>query len=343
MNRYLIATLVSLALPGLAVASPLLTDYSLYAGNQISLGNSVNVSSGMVGGGGNVVINGSAHLFGGVNAGNNVTLGLNGKIDGNVIANKVTVNGSAVIGGNLDAGQSTGTPVDLGQNAKVLGTVTRKAGTTLSTAATATVGASVVGTPATFAAPALPQATDFTAGGTNRNTASGVTTTLGAGSYHFVDLGGNNVLNLSAGNYYFDRLTTGGSTVFNFDLTNGAISLFIDGNVHLGNGLDVNLIGGNASQVYAETTGNWVQDGASEWFGTVYGSGASSDLSFGAGAKLTGAFYATHNLTIDGSGSVNLLALAAPTATGNVPEPSSLLLGAIAFGGLVMARRRKRA
>lgn len=341
MKRYLLCTALAIALPSLASAGPI-AGYSLYAGNLVHLGNSVNVNSGPVGSGDIVDLDGSVHLAGRLDAVGNVTLGNSAKVDGNVVANKVTMNGSAIVGGNLDAGQASGTSIILGQNAKVVGTMTRKAGANASTASGATFGASVVGTPATFTALALPPATSFGAGGASFNTGGGVTTTLGAGSYHFLDLGANNVLNLSAGDYYFDRLTTGGSTIFNFDLTHGAISLFITGNVHLGNGLDVNLTGGDASDVYAETKGNWVQDGFSEWFGTIYGSGADSDLSFGSNNTLTGAFYAAHNLSIDGNGAVNLVAYAPPATASNVPEPGSMLLGAIALGAMAVTRRRKR-
>lgn len=131
-----------------------------------------------------------------------------------------------------------------------------------------------------------------------------------------------------------------GSNIFNFDLSGGAINLYVTGNVNIGNHLDVNLIGGASSGLHAETKGDWSQDGFGEWFGTIYASGANSDLHFGQNSALTGSFLAAHNLSINGDSVVNLRE--APVGASAIPEPVSVLLAALGLAGLALSRRRPR-
>ncbi len=153
-------------------------------------------------------------------------------------------------------------------------------------------------------------------------------------------MGSTNILNLSAGSYYFDTWNIGGGTTINFDLTSGGISLFFNGDVDIGSNLNVGLINGDASDIYSETYGNWTLNGGGEWFGTIFGSGALSDIHFGSNDSLTGALFATHNLVFDGGSTANLLQ--ADYLTNNsVPEPGTLLLLGSGLLGLVAVGRKK--
>jgi hypothetical protein len=344
MKHKIIITTLGLLLAPFAAAEPV-SAFTAFGGNATFLGNGVTVHSGLVGsnnamtiggasdtvsimgagilnGGnsimasgnvtfnGNVSLGGSSHATGNINSGGNVDLGNSALVDGNVrAAGSVTLGGLAQVSGNVDAGKASGIAVTLGNNAKVLGTVTHLAGTTVSMGGGATVGANVIGPPAApvpYVAATLNAATSFGAGLGDTTKGGGQITTLAAGAYHNFNLGSNNTLNLTSGNYYFNAFSLGGGSTIVFDLSGGAINLFFDSNVNIGNNLDVTLIGGDALDIYAETKGDWSQDGGGEWFGTVFGSGASSDVEFGNGSTLNGSFIARVILRIGGASNMTL-------------------------------------
>ena len=294
---------------------------------------------------GNVGLGGGSHATGDVDSGGNVVLGTSAIVDGNVrAAGKVTLGGSATVGGDVDAGLATGIAIDLGTNAKVLGNATHKAGTTISIGGgSSSVGANIVGTPAApvpYVATVLPTPSVFSAGVTNVTKGGSQTTNLAPGSYNDIVLGSTNILNLSTGSYFFNTWDIGGGSTINFDLTSGGISLFFTGNVGIGNNLNVVLLNGDASDIYAETYGDWTLNGGGEWFGTIFGSGVGSDVHFGNNNSLTGAIFATRNLDFDGGSTANLLQ--ADYLTNNsVPEPGTLILLGSGLLGLVLVGRRK--
>ena len=340
MKPTILLSALAALVPAFASAAPI-SSFSMFGANSTQIGADSTINSGFVGSNANVELVGGVLVKSNVYGGGDVSLGQSAVVNGNVIAgDRVTMNGSSLVKGNVDVSHASGSAATLGANSRVDGTITRNTGTSMTVSGTASYGSAVAGTPAPFNPVALPGASVFSAGGADVIKLGHESTTLAAGSYDKINLGAYNTLNFTAGSYYFNSLQVDGHNTFNFDLSGGAISLYFTGNVNIGNYLDVVLTGGDASDLYAETKGNWTQDGFGEWTGTIFGAGAASNLNFGQYSTLTGSFIAAHNLSIDGNSVVNLGE--APVGAGSIPEPASVLLSALGLAGLALSRRRPR-
>jgi hypothetical protein len=306
---------------------------------------------------GNIVFDGNVSLDNGhvvngdIHSGGTVFTGDNSTINGNIVAGgQVIIGNGSSVNGNVDAGINAGVAVSLGNTVSaVTGTVTHKSGTTITDPGAVSVGGNVIGTPATptdYTTTVLPTATVFAAGTTDIITGNFATTTLLpqsalAAQYDDIFLGPNNIVNLTAGTYRFDTFIADNNLTMNFDVTAGGINLLFAGNVNIGSNLIFNIVGGNASDIYAETKGNFVTDINAQLKMTIFGSGASSIISTKAGANVTGALWAVNQVNIDNASTINFLLhdKFAPTA---VPEPSSLALVGAAFFALAGYLRKSR-
>jgi len=211
--------------------------------------------------GGLVRVKRHVHVGGDVRAGSWVRLG----------------HGSA-FAGNIDAVED----VTVASGASVFGTVTHPSSSNLYNHGM--VGGEVLGTPLAPILPGLPDATAFSAGGGSLFVHRGHSTVgLTPGSYDVLRIGTGNVLELTAGDYYFNSFTLRSGKV-HFDVSDGAIHVFVQGDVRIGHGRDARVIGGEPGQVWFETHGNFNKPGGT-WVGGVFA--PFGTISFGNGSNPT--------------------------------------------------------
>mgnify|MGYP002622145728 CR=1 FL=1 len=190
---------------------------------------------------------------------------------------------------------------------------------------------------------ALPTPHSFSSGGADLFLNSSEDAMLAPGSYGTLTMVGGNDIDLTAGDYFFDKITMSGNTVnFNFDTSGGPISIFVKGSVRLNypnmaiNGVGYNDVDpADVGQVYWEVHDAFTADGA-EMLGTVYT--PYGDLTLNRGSRATGRLIAGHDFLSDG---LTFVAGSASPAV-LVPEPSSLVLAAAAAAalGVIVSRRR---
>jgi hypothetical protein len=100
-------------------------------------------------------------------------------------------------------------------------------------------------------------------------------------SYNKVVAGMKSKLEFKEGNYYISNLTINRNSKLVFDLSDGNINIFVNGDVKIGNKLDLFIKLNDkeknfeavdselASSVYFEILGEFYADNPSGWFGTI--------------------------------------------------------------------------
>lgn len=294
--------------------------------------------------GGSVSLGQNSTVLGSVHSGGSVSTAQNVTVNGDVVAaGAISIGNGNNIGGDVHGGGS----VVLGNNVNVGGTAL--AGGAVAVGSNVSVAGVVNGAPApTPLAPpviALPEANSFTAGGANKTVGNGGTLSLLADTYGALTVANNGFVSLSGGEYFFDSMTFGNNGVLELDLSLGAIIINIVGNLSIGNGFDIVLLGGDATDVLFEVHGNAAIGNGADWFGTLFA--PDGKISFGNDADITGAIYgdivqignnsrfsyATSSILFGGAGGPG-------PAPAEVAEPAAL--GVLGLGLLAIGIRRGR-
>lgn len=121
--------LTSALLSSAALASPIITDFSVYGGQQVTVGAGSNVATGLVGvGATGIVINGGGTVAGDIHSLGTVNVNNNAAVGGSIFASgtgtgAVTLGGAATVGGDIHSagGVSLGTNADVSGNLRAGG------------------------------------------------------------------------------------------------------------------------------------------------------------------------------------------------------------------------------
>jgi hypothetical protein len=275
--------------------------------------NSFATVSGVAGGGSLSVSGGFDTINGPVSFNHDVSLGTFGVINGNVAAGgNVTVNGT--INGNVAYGGT----LNQGPFGTINGTTTQVPGIM------------------PYSPTKVPAADKFTAGGADVNVPTFASQTLAPGSYGALTLGtspfGDSTLTLTAGNYYFNSITSEGDfNNLNLDLASGAIHIFVTGDINLGGAFTTEVNGAPASgadsslarEVLLETHGNVNGSGfftTTTFFGTIFTPNGNISTGFDShfiGSLVAGGSINSTSTSVEGEAYKGFAA---------TPEPSSLAL-----------------
>jgi hypothetical protein len=300
-----------------------LNDFAVFGEKGVHVGAGSDVKGGLTGSNTLITMNGASSIEGAAGAG--TFTAANGiKSFGDILYDgNVTIGSTGNIYGDINA---DGT-VKIGSGTDVYGNVIATGNITVGSLAIVHGTKTPNGSPAVYTPFTLPSATNYTAGGANITKASGITTALAAGTYGNLNLGLNNVLKLSAGNYYFDSLKLGSGTDIQFDLTNGDIFLYVIGDVTWGNGIDSFKVGGG--EVHTELHGKWAMGGAGNYYGTVFA--PFGDIHISNGSVFEGALYSGAIVDLEHDVTINFVP---------APEPLTLtMFGAGILGALRLRRK----
>ena len=296
-----------------------LTDYVLFGNTATVVDKDVTVADGLVGSNGDVWID-TATTTQGVEGGGELNVHEEAVVHGPIVFNDaVNIDEKATVHGNVDASGA----VLIGSEAVVDGDVTSADAVAVESDATVSGVVTEFGLPRTFTPVALPSASVIVTDPANDIlTTQGVTTLLLPGSYGDLSLSGQNVLNLSAGEYHFDSITIGEGLQLHLDASGGAsgeVAIFVTGDVSIGSGLDVVLVSSHAQDIYLETHGDFYLDKNSDWMGTIYA--PTGDIHIDTDVIMIGAAYSGSTVTIDKNASLTHAPATRLTGVSDVDPP----------------------
>ncbi|MDB5225503.1 MAG: exported protein of unknown function [Candidatus Adlerbacteria bacterium] len=209
---------------------------------------------------------------------------------------------NAHVSSGLTGGNSK---IDLGANGHFSGV---RSGLTTTVGGNTTTGGLVQNAPAVT----LPAANSFTASSSvsgDRTVSVNGTLTLAPGTYRNLLLNDNTTLNLSAGTYVFNTITTHANVHINLTVTSGDVVIFANDNVVVGDNNTLSLIGGTAQDFYLETKGTFTTGANVAWSGTVYSTKSNVSDAFGIAIgnnnNITGALYSNQQVSVGNNGTIS--------------------------------------
>ncbi len=295
-------------------SDPVLIELVVYGSSNVKLEKDVEIISGVLGSDGDVELAKDAstkNIF----ARGKIDVKKNAIVDGDILGNgNVQLDKGSLVLGNIAAGNS----VTLQKSVFVAGDVTAAGHVDLKSGAT--VGGTITehGAPESFGGTVLPPINSFAFDpDQDVTTVAGATTTLLPGSYGKLSLQANNVLNLSAGEYFFESVKAEGGLHLALDVSGGEIAVFVAGSVELRKDLDADVFGGTASNVYLETHGSFNLDKDSEWYGTVFA--PYEPITLKQDVDFVGAAYSGKQVNIKKDARLELMAANRLDASDNIP------------------------
>ncbi len=326
-----------------------LNDFVIYTDLDVTLGQGV-IVDGPLGSNRNVGLGNLTNVkniraggyvgFGDLSGGQSLT------INGDIVANGgVSFQNSSpgsVINGNVDGASNAGKQIQIGTGVTINGDVTSGHG--LVNNGTINGNQTAFGSPLIWTGlnmsisavqTAMPEAlASFSAGSVDKSGG-----TIAPGSYKELSVGSGGAVNLSSGVYYFSRFTVGENGQVNINLSGGSgtIAVYVVGEVNLGKNVHMNLVGGDAGDVFFQTSSKWMSREGWLWYGDILALLDDADFG-GTGAVFEGRYFGKKLLIqggtyteMDGGGGGDL-----------VPEPLTMLGMALGLGSVGAYIRKHR-
>jgi hypothetical protein len=255
-----------------------------------------------------------------------VVAGLTGAQNNGANGAAIKMNGGSSVVGDVRSGDD----VSLANVVTITGTLFRATGTNLAEGSGTTIGGGdVVGdAPAQLVFPS-PSAFPCPSFGPNFNFANSATLTIGPGTYGDLSAGGLFTLNLSAGNYFFNSISTGNGATIN--VTSAPVHVFVCGSATFGSAemLPTSLTSNDVSfEVQAVGAGAFRASGSSRWIGDVFA--PNGEIGFGGSgccSSFLGHLWAGANVDIQHGVSGSSSGFLPPPPPPLPPKDSTILHG----------------
>lgn len=277
-----------------------LTEFVLFAHRDVKLDKDARIDGGLVGSNRDVHIQKDS-LVQGLAGQGDLKLETSTRVGGDLVFNgKTDIAQQSLVEGNVHGGQR----IKIDQGTTVQGDVVSADKVQLSKNVTVEGTVTSFGMPESFSTLVLPAAASFTTD-PDRDITTGKNeiSDLAPGAYGDLKLGQQNVVQLSAGEYFFDQIQAGKELTLNLDVSAGAVAIFVSGSVSFDKDLDVNVIGGGPEDVYLETHREFRLDKDSEWFGTIYAPFKKIELD--KNVQLVGAVYGGDTIKVHKESRIN--------------------------------------